>query len=213
MPTLPQMPGLDRLIAVCQRHSLPLRLDSALPFTPASGESSLGEPLDPQLAATYQRLGGAEFGPLTLFRPGPDWLDLMPWNERLRRHGAVHFRASLIFCEETGFPLYYGTVPRLADAQGVQPVIHVDGSEAQYGIPVASSVDRFFDTYSRHLELMIVDPEYVHHGIARAQFPWSVQEIIAEDTPLLEQVRAGRFDFLSNGHQDALEWFHRLRGI
>ncbi|MBN1203942.1 MAG: hypothetical protein JXB05_03325 [Myxococcaceae bacterium] len=51
----------------------------------------------------------------------------------------MHFNASLIFSWEMGFSLYYGTVPRLADAQGLQPVVHVDGDEAQYAVPVASS--------------------------------------------------------------------------
>jgi hypothetical protein len=211
-PALP-LPGLDRLIAVCQHHSLPVKLSPPLPSAPKQGDLLFGEPCDPQLAAVYQRLGEAELGPLSLYRPGSEWMDLVPWNGRLREDGAVHFTSSLIFGQETGFSWYYGTVPRLAGTQGLQPVIHVDGYEAQYGVPVASSVDRFFDVYSRFLELMIKDPEYIHHGIAAISFPWAMPRFIAQDAPLMELVRTGRFDFLSNNYRDALEWLDELRSL
>lgn len=211
MPSFSSLLGLDRLISVCQRHSLPVKLNTPSASTLPLEEPIFGEPFDPQLAAMYQRLGGGELGLLSFYTLGPDWLDLLPWNEHLRRHDTVHFRSSLIFSEETGFPLYYGTVPKLADAQGLQPVVHVDGNEVQYAVPVASSVDRFFDAYSRYLELIAVDQQYIHHGVPTIHFPWSVPHIIARDEPLMEQVGANRFDFLTNDVRDALQWLQKLR--
>ncbi len=139
------LPGLDRLVSVCEDLSLPLRLDPPLASAPAPGASILGQPLDDQLAAVYQRFGGGELGPLLLYRPGSDWVDLIPWNERLRQLHTLHYRSSLIFGEKTGFPLYFATVPQLADAQGLQPVVYIDGHEVQYAVPIASSDDRFID--------------------------------------------------------------------
>lgn len=211
MPTDAPLPGLDRLISICQRHSLPMKLPAPMSAAPKQGDMLFGEAVDPQLAAVYQRLGEAEFGPLSLCRPGPEWMDLVPWNTRLREDGAVHFNASLIFAWEMGFSLFYGTVPRLAGSQGFQPVVHIDGDEAQCAVPVASSVDRFFDVYSRFLERMVVDPEYIHHGVSILHFPWAVPQLIAQDAPLMAQVRAGRFDFLANNEQVALEWLRKLQ--
>jgi hypothetical protein len=207
------LPGLDRLITVCKRHSLPLKLNPPLPSTPAPGDFILGEPLDEHLAAVYQRLGGAELGPLSLYPPGLDWLDLLPWNERLRRRKTIRFRSSLIFGEETGFALYFATVPRLADAQGLQPVIYLQAMDFPSAAPVASSVDRFFDTYSRYLELMVVDPGYLYNRVPEILFPWDVQQLIARDEPLMEQARAGRFDFLTQDDAEAHQWVQRLHTL
>jgi len=207
---MPSLPGLDRLITVCERHSLPLKLNPPLPSAPVPGETILGETLDDQLAAVYQRVGGAELGPLSLYRPGMDWLDLIPWNERLRRRNTVHFSSSLIFGEETGFALYFATVPRLADARGLQPVIYIQAMDFLSTVPVASSVDRFFDTYSRYLELMVVDPQYIYDKNPSVVFPWSVQQLIARDESLMTQVRAGLFDFLTQEDESAQKWTREL---
>lgn len=110
---------------------------------------------------------------------------------------------------ETGFSYYFATVPRLADSRGVQPVVHVDGYEA-HAVPVASSVDRFFDTYSRYLELMVVDPGYIYDRVAEVGFPWGVSQLIAQDEPLMELVRAGRFDFLTGDYEAGHRWTPRL---
>lgn len=210
MPTKTNMPGLDRLISVCKQHSVPLELSPPQATAPKQGELVLGAPFDPQLAAVYQLLGAAEFGPLALYGPGSEQQSLIPRNEWLREYDMVHIRSSLIFGWEKGFALYYGTVPALADAQGVQPVVHIDNYEA-YAVPVASSIDRFFDAYSHYLELMVVDPEYIHHGVTIINFPWAMTHLIARDEPLMEQIRAGRFDFLTNDERDALDWLQELR--
>jgi hypothetical protein len=42
-------------------------------------------------------------------------------------------------------------------------------------------------------------------------FPWGMTQLIARDEPLMEQVLAGRFDFLANDYRGALEWLEELR--
>jgi hypothetical protein len=214
------LPGLDRLIAVCQRHSLPMTLSPPLASAPQWGEPIFGEPLDPQLAALYQYLGAAEFGqlpefsgPITfsglaLYGPGSDEEGLIRRNEWLRENGEVPYLSSLVFGWEPGFAFYYGVVPRLAGTQGPQPVVHICAMETLYAIPVASSVDRFFDLYASYLELATEPRDFADIGV---HFPLDVQHLIAQDAPLMEQVRAGRFDFLTNSYRDALEWLQQLR--
>ncbi len=123
----------------------------------------------------------------------------------------MHFLSSLVFGENTGFRIYFATVPRLADAQRVQPVIYIEAMDMLTCVPVASSVDRFFDTYSRYLEIMVVDPEYLYSRVPEAVFPWGVPQLIARDEPLIEQVRAGRFDFLTQSDEQAHQWVQKLR--
>jgi hypothetical protein len=211
MPAIHSLPGLDQLIATCQGRALALKLSPPLASAPEAGESVYGEPFDPLLAAVYQRVGAAEFGPFTLYGPGPEREGLIPRNEWLREYDKVHFRASLVFGWEAGFAYYYGTVPQLADSRGIQPVIYIDDYEAQYAVPVASSVDQFFATYAQYLKLMVVDPEYAQHGATVVNFPWSMAQLIARDEPLMEQVLAGRFDFLTNNYREALDWLQMLR--
>jgi hypothetical protein len=205
------LPGLDRLITVCQQHALSLRRSPPLASAPKAGEFVFGEPFDPQLAAVYQRLGAADFGPLSLYSPGREWLDLIPWNEKLRELDVVQFHASLIFGRETGFSIYFATVPRLANPQGLQPVVYIEAVDILTCVPVASSADQFFDAYSHYLELMVADPEYIHSRAPDVIFPWSVQKLIAKDEPLIAQVRAGRFDFLTQDDEQAHQWVQQLQ--
>ncbi len=206
------LPGFERLISVCRQHSLPLHLEPHVKTAPKRGESIFGEPIDPQLAAVYERAGGGELGPLSLLPPGPEWNHLIPWNQRLREREleTMHFRSSLIFSEQTGFALYFATVPRLADAQGLQPVIYIQAMESSSVTPVASSVDHFFDLYSRYLELMVLDPGYLHNRVPEILFPWDVQKLIAKDEALVALARAGRFDFLTQDDAEAHQWVQQL---
>jgi hypothetical protein len=123
----------------------------------------------------------------------------------------VHTRSTLVFGKETGFAYYHGTVPRLANSQGIQPVVFLTNYEEKHAVPVASSVDRFFYLYSLYLELLVADPGYGQDGAIHINFPFGVTHLIARDEPLMEQVLAGRFDFLADNEPDALEWLHELR--
>jgi len=210
MPTT-ALPGLDRLITICRQHSLPLELSPPRASAPQAGQLVLGEPFDPQLAAVYQRLGAATIGPLTLHGHGQDENDLIPSNEWVREENEIYFHAPLIFGKETGFSLYYGTVPRLADSRGLQPVVYISAHGVpQFAIPIASSVDRYFELYSRYLERMVVDFEYIETGVSLVTFPWDVADLVTRDEPLIAQVRAGRFDFLTNDEKDARKWLREL---
>jgi hypothetical protein len=171
----------------------------------------LGEPFDPQLAAAYLRLGSAELGPLTLFGPHSGEGGLIPKNEWLRQYDFVHTRSSLVFGKETGFAYYHGVVPRLANSQGIQPVVFISEYEDKYAAPVASSVDRFFYLYSRYLELLVADPGYGQPYANTINFPWGMTQLIVRDEPLMEQVFAGRFDFLADNYRDGVEWLQQLR--
>jgi hypothetical protein len=205
------LPGLDRLIAVCQQHSLVLKLSTPLASAPWAGELVLGDPFDPQLAAVYARLGSAEFGPLALYGPHSGEQGLIPENKRLREYDFVHTRSTLVFGWEPGYSYYYGTVPQLANGERLQPVVHIVDYEEKYAIPIASSVDRFFHLFSRYLELLVADPGYGQPFAKVINFPSGMMQLIAEDEPLMEQVLAGRFDFLADNEPDALEWLHELR--
>ena len=211
MPTFSHLPGLDRLISVCQQHSLALKLSPPLASVPKDGELVLGEPFEPQLAAVYQRMGSAELGSLTLYGPHSGEQGLIPRNEQLRQYDFVHTRSSLVFGKETGFAYYHGTVPRLADSQGLQPVVFISNYEEKYAVPVAASVDRFFYLYSCYLELLVADPGYGQSGASLPGFPWDMAPLIKRDEPLMEQVLAGRFDFLADNYWGALEWLQQLR--
>lgn len=178
---------------------------------PQQDERVFGEPLDPQLAAVYQRLGAGEFGLFSLLGPHSEEDGLIPQNQWLKERDQVQFRSSLVFGWKPGFAYYYGTVPSLADTAGLQPVIFIDAMEELFAIPIASSVDRFFDLYSRYLELVAVDPEYIESGMTFVNFPWSVEHLVTQDEPLIKQMRAGHFDFLSGNYRDALEWLQALR--
>jgi hypothetical protein len=175
------------------------------------GARVLGEPLDPQLAAVYQRLGAGEFGLFSLLGPHSEEDGLIPQNQWLKERDQVQFRSSLVFGWKPGFAYYYGTVSSLAGTIGLQPVIFIDAMEELFAIPIASSVDRFFHLYSRYLEFMVVDPEYVDTGIPDVQFPWDMAPQVVQDEPLIERVRAGQFDFLTGNYHGALEWLERLR--
>jgi hypothetical protein len=155
-------------------------------------------------------MGGAEMGPLSLYRPDSDRNGLIPWNAQLRTEGCIHFCASHVFAKETGFAFYFATVPQLADSRGLQPVVYIEAMEMPYSVPVASSVDRFFETYSHYLELMVVDPEYIQSRVPEAVFPWGASQLIARDTLLLEMIRAGQFSFLTEDDDETNDWLARL---
>jgi hypothetical protein len=208
MPAVPQLPNLNRLIATCRQHGLPMELSPPLDTAPKAGEQIFGQPFDPMLAALYQRTGGAELGTFSLFRPDRDPEEgLFPKNESFKRDGEEPFRSVHLFAKETGFSYYLGTVPDLADAQGLQPVVYIAFYPVEvYGVPIASNLDRFFDTYSRYLELMVVDEDYLDSGTPGVTFPWGIPDLVAQDSPLVALIRAGRFVPLMNDYRGAREW-------
>jgi hypothetical protein len=136
--------------------------------------------------------------------------DLGRVNEEWRRDWPEPFRSLLVFAKEDRLAYYFATVPALASESAPQPVVKVDVHEELYALPVASDVDRFFETYSRYLEALVASPDYEEDGAAALTFPWDVPELIARDQPLVELLRAGRFDFLMAKSADARKWVSQV---
>jgi hypothetical protein len=201
------LPGLERLMEICQR--LHLGLETSPPACePLRADSMLeGVPFDPVLASVYARLGHAVFAAKvmcwSLIQSDDKNHVLQERNEWWREN----------YWEELGEPVIvfggstftYATVPRLADDQGRQPVVEVNTYEFDelYVMPVASNVDRFFDSYSRYLEALVSHPRYQEHGERELMFPWDVTDILTRDERLVELMRAGRFDSLMKSTRES----------
>lgn len=212
------LPGLERLMEVCRR------LDLGLKTTPPRKESvkagALVEelPLDQVVAAVYARLGHAVFASsveasLVLTR----WDDTEKKLEEDNRWWSGNYRRqlalpTLIFAGEPMMAYHYATVPALADAQGRQPVVKVDVYEEPYAVPVASDVDRFFNTYAHYLEALVALPGGREEGISLLAFPWEVPEIVGRDGRLVEQIAAGLFDSLML-NADARAWAQKVVSV
>jgi hypothetical protein len=227
------LPGLERLMAVCQKNGIPMDAQPPARAPPRAGERMCGLPFDPLLAAVYARSARVAFGGTLegfYLNRADDSKDLIAHNEEVREFWPEAFRVSLVvFAGESALAYYFATVPSLADDKGIQPVVWVDTYEDLYAMPIASSVDRFFDTYSRALErwveLIREDAESKARDEAELgppppdslsallaedtpvlNFPWDASDLIARDEPLVELLRAGRFDFLMESCPDALSW-------
>ncbi|HZH76396.1 MAG TPA: hypothetical protein VEY88_10200 [Archangium sp.] len=212
------LPGLERLMAVCQR--LNLRLETLPPARESLKAGSLleGLPFDPILASVYARLGHARFAPGL---DGAGWIlrrsddqvheleeDNKSWRER-RWEGLDE--PVIVF----GGNMYtYACVPSLADERGWQPVVKVDTYEDEPVVtPVASNVDRFFDSYSRYLEALVSQLRCMESWENTLRFPWDATEILARDERLVELMRAGRFDALmKNGDDSTRHWAAKVMG-
>ena len=214
MPPEASLPGLARLLEVCR--NLGLRLDQEPPRLPTLPVGALvaGLPLDSLLAAVHTQVGyvGLEEGFVLLRAEDAQHSDLLRVNERWRRDHADPFGSLLVFGKEDMLAYHYATVPHLADARGVQPVVKVDMHEEPYAVPLASTVDRFFDTYSRYLEVLVAEPGFEELGPAVRTFPWQVPELIAQDQPLVELLQTGRFDFLMPKDEETRSWVAMILG-
>ncbi|HEX5746856.1 MAG TPA: hypothetical protein VFZ09_11485 [Archangium sp.] len=216
------LPGLDRLLATCEKYSV--QVNTRKPWGGASdaGTLLLGLPLDPMLAAFYSRLGGLHLDFDLFVEPCDEQVNgILMANEEVQPYWPEPFRSLVIFgCREAS-AYRYATVPSLADAQGLQPVVKVDPYEDFYALPIASNVDRFFDTYARYLELVYMDPEIREERGAWPVFPWDVPELIATDRTLMRMLVEGRFDFLmfrqgvgaERTHEEIREWIAQLRAV
>jgi hypothetical protein len=151
------------------------------------------------LAAFYSRFGRAMFARksvgMGLFRVDDGVNELEDDNQQWRETWQQYFALPLfVFGGYSGLAWYLATVPGLADAKGSQPVVFVDAYDDTYALPVASNVDRFFDVFSHYLEALVSHPDYEADGSSALSFPWRVPELLARDAPLVELLRAGRFD-------------------
>ncbi|MFY0525220.1 hypothetical protein ACN28I_19430 [Archangium gephyra] len=208
------LPGLERLLGVCQRLNLGLETSPPTREPLKVGTLLEGVSFDPVLASVYSRLGHAVFADrlstLALYGDDEESRDF----EKINKIGRDRW------WEELGAPVIvfggdvhaYATVPGLADEQGRQPVVQIDTYEPDFRVmPIASNVDRFFDSYSRYLEA--ADSHYQQTGERDLYFPWHATEILARDERLVELMRAGRFDALMKNVDDTTRrWATKVMG-
>jgi hypothetical protein len=213
------LPGLERLMEVCQRLNLGLRTSPPAREPLRAGSLLEGVPFDPVLASVYARLGHAAFATKVmgwvLSQSNDEEHHLEKMNKRWREKWWEELgEPVIIFGGDMGMAYNHATVPGLADAQGRQPVVEVDTYEFEpYVMPVASNVDRFFDSYSRYLEALVAHPRYQQSGKKELTFPWDAAEILARDERLVELMRAGRFDSLMKNVDDVTRrWAARVMG-
>ncbi|PTL75216.1 hypothetical protein [Vitiosangium sp. GDMCC 1.1324] len=210
------LPGLERLMEVCLRLNLGLKTSppSRKPLT--AGSLLEGVPFDPILAGVYARMGHAAFATkvmrwvLARSDEQVHWLeeDNKRWREKWWKELG---EPVIVF----GGDVYtYATVPGLADTWGRQPVVMVDTYEFEPKVmPIASNVDRFFDTCARYLEAKVLHPHYQGAGDLDLRFPWDAIEILARDERLAELMRAGRFDSLmKNADDETRRWAAKVMG-
>jgi hypothetical protein len=214
------MPGLERLLVVCEKYPVRAHIRKPWGGAPSAGTLLLGRPVDPMLAAFYSRLGGLLLD-LDLYVNACDEQvnGILLANEEVQPHWPEPFRSLLLFGGMDASSYTFATVPSLADARGFQPVVRINPYEDIYALPIASNVDRFFDTYARYLELIYQTPELNEERGAWPVFPWEVPELIAADRALMGLLVEGRFDFLMfqegvegrRVHEEIREWVAQLR--
>jgi hypothetical protein len=218
------MPGLERLLAACERYPVRAKMRKSWSGAPTAGSPFMGRPFDPMLAAFYARLGGLHLDLELFVEPCDEQVNGILLANEEESDWPEPFRSLLIFGRDEALAYRYATVPSLADARGFQPVVKVDPYEDIYALPVASNVDRFFDAYARYLELLHETPEFRDDPDARPTFPRGVPEIIAEDRALVGMLVEGRFDSLmfrpevqshvsmrDEIHEDLRRWVATLR--
>jgi hypothetical protein len=212
------LPGLEHLLKVCQERNLGLETSPPASEPLKTGSLLEGLPFDPILASVYARLGQAVFSTnemlmcWALVASTDDAHDLEETNKWWREN----------WWKELGMPVIvfggdvytYATVPDLADEWGMQPVVMVDTYESDPKVmPVASNVDRFFDTFARYLEAKASDPDYQESGETSIQFPWDATEILARDERLVELMRAGRFEpLMKHVDEETRRWAAKVMG-
>jgi hypothetical protein len=188
------LPGLKRLLDVCQKHGV--TVDSLPPgkTAPPAGSLFMGRPFDPLLAAAFARFGGLMLSSShsLLIRCDDEVNGLVMENEDSRKYWPERFHALTVFGVDMRY--CYAAVPELASSEGPQPVVRIDPYEEIYALPIASDVDRFFETYSRYLEIVADEPDFQRRQVPSVAFPWEVPELLSADGRLIEMLGEGKFD-------------------
>ncbi len=199
------LPGLERLMEVCQRLNLGLKTSPPAREPLRAGSLLEGVPFDPVLASVYSRLGHATFATKVMrwvLTRSDDQVHRLEENNKWWRENYWDALGEPVIV--FGGDVYtYATVPGLADDQGRQPVVEVNTYEYEPKVmPIASNVDRFFDSYSHYLEALVAHPRYQQSGELELDFPLGVTDLLARDERLVELMRAGRFDSLMKNVDD-----------
>jgi len=211
MPSSSPLPGLERLLEVCRVRAHPVKLEPPPRSSEPRDGLVAGQPMDPQLAEVHARANYLWIhDELYLFpvhhtrRP-----DLHRVNAHWRRDWEEPFASLLVFGKDDRLAYCYATVPLLGEPRGPQPVVWVDVYETLYAVPVASSVDQFFATYARYLDVAPSSTVESEDLPAPRAFPWDAAEFISQDRALVRRVEAGHFDFLLRPSLRAREWVAR----
>lgn len=209
-----KLPGLERLISICQKLELGSRTKPPSRAPPVAGSQVAGLPMDPVLAAVYAQVSQATFPTkidgFVLIGDKEGEFGLEMNNKEWNRTWQGDFSLPLfLFAGEPFLAYYYATVPALADEQGFQPVVYVDTYEIPYALPLASNVDRFFDLYARYLEALVASPGYDPSNGTGLVFPWAVPHLLRDDTKLMELVRSEAFNPLATT-KEARSWVAKL---
>jgi hypothetical protein len=209
MMRTPKLKGLQRLVEVCQKNALPV--DCPAPKEPliSPGDSFLGQPFDPLLAALYARTDGAMLGDLQIYPMKVPENTLLGINQSKRRFGEELYQSTLLFGQIPMLAHYLATVPPLADSNGVQPVVFIDGYEEGRVLPVASNVDVFITLFSVYLERAVAAPEFTLERRVALQFPASVLDVVAQDQTLVAALSEGLFKQLCKTHESR-EWVAKV---
>lgn len=204
--------GLERLMARCREQRLPLRLGTASKEDWTGRELFPGQPLDPLLAAVFKRVGDARMAELALYAPeGAN--GVMVINRTLRERGEDPFPSCLVFAQVPSLAYRFALVPGLPDAHGLQPVVFIDDHIEKEVLPVASNLDHFFDTYARSIESFAKGGTPSPDAWDDMDFPRFEPELVAQDTTLVEMMRAGRFDGLVTRDAESQRWMQQVLGL
>jgi len=205
---------------VCRHLGFALWTQPPVHAVPTTAELVGHLPFDPVLAAVYSRWSKASFATdiagVVLAGNDDSEFSLKSQSTWWREFHQARVPLPLfIFGGEPLLAYSYATVPDLADVQGRQPVVHVDTYEFEGPLihPVASNVDRFFDTYSHFLEEVAVTPEFKKEKEAVLTFPWDVPHLLARDLPLVELLREGRFASVLPQDDSTQRWVERILDI
>ncbi|HYI02900.1 hypothetical protein [Hyalangium sp.] len=154
----------------------------------------MGQRFDPLLAAAFSTFGKLSLSPShsLLIRCDDEVSGLVIENEDSRKYWPERFHRPVVFGRDMRY--CYATLPELVGDEGFQPVIWIDPYEEIYALPIASDVNRFFETVSRYLDVVADEPDFKVRQVPSVAFPWEVPELLAADAALGVMIRAGKFD-------------------
>ncbi|MCY1032889.1 hypothetical protein OV207_15570 [Corallococcus sp. BB11-1] len=196
-------------MALCREYGLPLREGLPVVEDWTSRELFPGQPVDPLLAAVLKRVGDARLAEVALHGFEGEY-GLVATNGMLRERGDAPFPSCLVFGRVPSLAYRFALVPGLADARGLQPVVFIDDHLDKEVLPVASNLDRFFEAYARSIEHFAGGRRLGPDPWNDLDFPRFAPERVAEDRPLVDLMRAGRFDGLVTQDEESQRWMRQV---
>ncbi|RKG69592.1 hypothetical protein D7V80_08410 [Corallococcus sp. CA054B] len=89
-------------------------------------------------------------------------------------------------------------------------MLYLDMQEDLLVVPVASSVDQLLNQLARFMELLPGEPDFVPGRCSTTTFPFAAAGLVAQDTALVEMMRAGRFDGLVTRDAESQRWMQQV---